>query len=102
MHLILNEKSTYANASNELGIKLSTSKLIVKRFKETGTFFDPHKHHETDTLIQDRTPNQMEEEQEPSWPIFNGNKYVQIAQAQMEMMMQQQCLRLPLLAISRP
>jgi hypothetical protein len=41
VNLVLDKGYTYLRASKKLRIKLSTAKLIVKRFKERGTFFDP-------------------------------------------------------------
>jgi transposase len=40
----LDQKISIAKAARMLEIKNSTAKLIVKRFRETGTFFQPRKH----------------------------------------------------------
>jgi transposase len=52
--MILNEKLTYVKASQILNIKLSTAKLIVKRFKEKGTFFNPFEKEEHHLEDQER------------------------------------------------
>jgi len=36
----LTKKQPIAKAARRLGIKLSTAKLIVKKFKEEGTYFE--------------------------------------------------------------
>lgn len=39
--MVIVQKISIANAGRMLQIKNSTAKLIVKKYKETGTFFQP-------------------------------------------------------------
>jgi len=47
------QKQTIAKAARSLQIKISTAKLIIKRYKETGTFFQPKRELNQETVISD-------------------------------------------------
>ena len=47
------QKISIAKASQILRIKISTAKLIIKRYKETGTFFQPKRELNQETIISD-------------------------------------------------
>ena len=40
VNLVLSQQSSIAKAARKLMIKVSTAKLIIRRFKQTGTFFE--------------------------------------------------------------
>jgi len=51
--LVTVQKQTIAKAARSLQIKISTAKLIIKRYKETGTFFQPKRELNQETVISD-------------------------------------------------
>jgi transposase len=46
VHDVLEDDRSLSKTANKLGIKLSTAKAIVKRYKEEGSFFETKRERE--------------------------------------------------------
>lgn len=50
--MVQNEGKSIGKASEKLGIKCSTGKLIIKRYKQTGLFFLKRKNYRTNSKAE--------------------------------------------------
>lgn len=71
--LVLEESLSIGKSAKKVGIKLSTAKLIMKKYREEGTFFESRK--DKKDRLQNRETQLETVLEHPSSPLHNDQDY---------------------------